>query len=333
MHHALARLAFALCAIAALSIPVRADTVYVISRSTGGLFRFDSTDPNGTMTTVAPLGTFSTPEAMALGPDGHLYIGESGNNFGSNRIVRYVIATGLVSEVTTLGTTPGAIAFKPGPTGAMLIGRNPFPQAVGQVLQVTGWNGGSPVVSNFTSGTNLNATGSPGLAVAQDGSVYVSSSVYTGLGGSLTGTVLKFDAAGNYLGTVASTSTPGNYGPAGLVLNGSTLFSASVQDGKVYATDLAGQSTSVFGSTPGSFEVGPLAQLTDGNLMAGSVSGFTDTIYRFGNGGTLVASITNDDFGQISGIVAVPEPSALALAGIGCALAGAVRRWCRGPLR
>ncbi|MGB8854302.1 MAG: PEP-CTERM sorting domain-containing protein [Pirellulales bacterium] len=329
MHRTFARLVAVVLACAALTNAVRADTVYVISRSTGGLFRFDSADPNGTMTTVAPLGTFSTPEAMALGPDGHLYIGESGVSFGSNRIVRYVIATGSVSEVTTLGTIPGAIAFKPGPAGAMLIGRNPFPQAVGQVLQVTGWNGGSPVVSNFTSGTNLDATSSPGLAVAQDGAVYVSSSVYTGLGGSLTGTVLKFGAAGNYLGTVASTGTPGDYGPAGLVLNGSTLFSASVQDGKIYTTDLSGPTTSVFGAAPFGFEVGPLAQLSDGNLLAGSVSGFTDSVYRFGNGGTLLTSITNSGFGQISGIVAVPEPSSLVLAGLGCALAVGVRRWQR----
>jgi sugar lactone lactonase YvrE len=60
---------------------VRADLVYVVSLSLGGLYRFDSTDPNATVTTLQPSGglTLTSPSALAVGPDGNLYIGDSGS--------------------------------------------------------------------------------------------------------------------------------------------------------------------------------------------------------------------------------------------------------------
>lgn len=311
----------------AMPLAARADLVYVVSLSLGGLYRFDSGDPNGAVTTLKADGTFAAPSALALGPDGNLYIGDSGAQDGSvaPQIIRYAPATNTTSTVVTLSAAaqqrPAAIAFKPGANGDMLVGRNPFYGNSGPVMKVTGWNGASPAVSNYTTGTALDASSSPGLAVAADGTLYVSASVYDGV--NITGTVKKFDSSGAPAGTAASSSTPATYGPAGLVLAGTTLYSASVQNGVVYSTTLPGPTATAFGSVGGAYEVGPLARLTSGDLLAGSVSGFTGSIYRFSTTGALLGVASSFDFGQVGGIVVVvPEP-VTPLAAVACCLLGA----------
>lgn len=315
MHRHLARLLAVALVLAAA--PTRADTVYLVSRTTGGLYRFDSANPQATM--AGPLALFSTPEAMALGPDGNLYIGESGVNFTTPRIMRYTLATGSTSEVVSLGVAPGALAFLPGPTGSMLVGRNPFPGAVGPVLRVNDWNTPSPSVGPYTTGTALDATSSPGLAVAPDGTLYVSSSFYDGV--VINGTVIEFDPSGVFQREVASTATPQTYGPAGLVLDGTTLYSASVENGNLYATNLSGPTTSPFGSLFIPYATAPLARLSNGNLLAGSVN-FSGVIYEFDGTGAVVTQISDPltgGFGQVSGIVTVPvpEPATMMLAATG----------------
>lgn len=312
---------------------VRADLVYAVSLSLGGLYRFDSNDSSGTVTTLQPSGglTLTSPSALAVGPDGNLYIGDSGSPDGliAPRIFRYVPATNTLSSIVTLSAAaqqrPAAIAFKPGANGDMLVGRNPFYGNTGPVLKVTGWNGGSPAVSNYTTGTSLDQSSSPGLAVAADGTLYVSASFYDGQ--SITGTVKKFDSSGAAAGTAASSATPASYGPAGLVLTGSTLYSASVQDGVIYTTTLPGSTATVFGSAAGAYEVGPLARLSSGELLAGSVSG-SGNIYRFSTAGTLLGVASSFDFGQVGGIVTVvPEPATGLVLVAGAVLAaGVVRR-------
>ena len=67
---------------------------YAVSSSTGELIRFDTSNPSGTRTQILPAGSLVSPTAMTLGPDGNLYIGESGD--GSTfapRITRYEVAT------------------------------------------------------------------------------------------------------------------------------------------------------------------------------------------------------------------------------------------------
>ncbi|RLS77824.1 MAG: PEP-CTERM sorting domain-containing protein [Planctomycetota bacterium] len=315
---------------------VRADLVYAVSLSLGGLYRFDSNDSSGTVTTLQPSGglTLTSPSALAVGPDGNLYIGDSGSPDGSiaPKILRYAPGTNTLSNVVTLSAAsqrPAAIAFKPGANGDMLVGRNPFYGNTGPVLKVTGWNGGSPAVSNYTTGTSLDQSSSPGLAVAADGTLYVSASSYDGQ--NITGTVRKFDSSGAVVGTAASSATPSTYGPAGLVLTGTTLYSASVQDGAIYTTTLPGPTATVFGAVGGPYEVGPLARLSGGELLAGSVSGYTGSIYRFSTAGTLLGVASSFDFGQVGGIVTVvPEPATGFVLVAGAVLAaGMVRR--RGP--
>jgi WD40 repeat protein len=321
-------------------LAVRADLAYFVSKTTGGLYTFDTS--GGGITPLTPTNTFPNATALALGPDGNLYIGDS---TGGGSIRRYTVAGGSVSTVVTLSgsnpafgggpVSPTAIAFTPG--GAMLVGRNPESQfsgyPAGQVLEVVGWNGGTPAVQNYTSGTGINYQ--TGLTVAPDGTLFASNTLYDIFvsPAALIGNVVRFNSVGVYQSVVVAdgTATGGLSGPTGLGVFGTSLFTASAMNGKVYKTDLVNPDTATntieFATTGGDY-IGPLAVLSNGNLLVGSVSGF-GPIYEFDTTGDLVTTFgSGGGYGQIGGIVAVPEPAAalLALAGAACAGLWRMRR-------
>lgn len=339
MHRALPRiLAAAAIACAPLVATVRAETVYFVSRTTGGLYSFDTSGTS--IATVKDPGTFSEPAALAFGPDGNLFIGDA---TGGGRISRYDMTGGAVSTVVALSGTdpafsggpvsPAAIAFRPtGQGGQMLVGRNPaaiFTGApAGPVLQVSGWQtGGTAAVQDYTSGTSQNF--SPGLAVAADGTLYVSNSLYDISNPPifiLTGNVLKFGTTGDFQAEVAAdgAGSGGLFGPTGLALAGNSLYVASVMNGFIYKTDLTNPdtatNTTVFGSANGDY-VGPLATLSNGNLLAGAVA-TSGLIYQFDTSGSPVGSpFGGSSYGAIGGLAVapVPEPSTLAIAVAGVA--------------
>lgn len=328
-----------------------ADIVYFVSKSDGGLYTFNTAGgPSGPVTSLsgAGPGTFTNASALTLGPDGNLYIGDETDG-GSVR--RYTLPNGGVSTVVSLSgsnppfgsgiVAPAAIAFTPG--GSMLVGRSPEKRSVnypaGQVLEVVGWNGGSPTVENYTSGTALNFQA--GLAVAPNGGLYASNATYGPI--NLEGNVVGFDASGVYQSVVAADGAgTGRFGPAGLSLSGNSLFIASIHIsntfdlyGDIYKTDLTNPdtatNTSTFASITGDV-MGPLSLLSNGGLLAGGVADPRGLIYQFGPSGDLVNTFNlGGSYGQIGGIVAVPEPGAMLLA----AAAGVVLglRRVRGRLR
>jgi len=319
MNHKLAFLSAAtICCLAlqlALVKPAIADQVYVVGKSTNQLVSFDSATPTAITTLSSAL---ASPSALAMGPDGNLYIGEWGNGDSINpRVSRYDLATNTLSTVVSFDPVtqqqPTAIAFRPAAQGgAMLIGR----LGAGPILQVSDWAGVSPAISSYTTGIDLD--GGLGLAVAADGSLYVSNTQY---GWNATfgipvasGNIVRFNSSGAYQSEVVAdgSSSGGLSGPTGLVLAGSTLYSASVMNGKVFTTNLGTATTSQFATTGNPFEAGPLASLTDGSMLVGSVSGQSNTIYQFSTGGSLSGALTNAAFGQVGGIVTVvPEPSSV----------------------
>ena len=312
---------------------VRGAAVFFVSKTTGGLYTFDTS--GGGITPLAGPNTFPNATALARGPDGDLYVGDSTDG-GSIR--RYTVGSGSVSTVVALtGVSPTALAFTPG--GAMLVGRNPeslfsgYP--AGPVLEVVGWSGGAPSVQNYTSGAGLNYQ--TGLTVAPDGRLFASNTLYdiSVSPAALTGNVVAFNGAGVYQSVVAAdgTGVGGLSGPTGLGVFGTSLFIASAMDGKVYKTDLTNPdtatNTTAFATTGGDY-LGPLAVLSNGNLLVGSVSGF-GPIYEFGTTGSFVNSFGSGSvYGQIGGIVAVavPEPATavLALAAASCAGVWRMRR-------
>jgi hypothetical protein len=291
----------------------RCDTVYAVSFTTGELIRYDSADPSGTVETLVT-GQLEAPSALAIGPDGDLYIGTSGD--GSTiapNISRYEIASGTLSTVYSfglIGITPGSIAFQ---GTHMLIGRNPFYGDIGPVVRLTNVIGGGTITeSDYTTGVTL--ASSPGLAVAADNSFYVSDMTYSG--GVASGPVRRFDALGNYVGEVIADGAAGLAGPAGLVLRGNMLYTASIMTGAVLETEVGSDATQAFGASGVSFGFAAIASLSDGGLLAGSPTS-TGEIYRFAANRTLIETYTSS-LGEIGGIATVPEPGAVAI------LAGAV---------
>ena len=312
----------AVVALAGLAV---ADTVYVASLTNGSLSRYDSANPAGTLTTLLPDGTLFSPAALALGPDGALYIGESGNSTTVGpQLRRFDVTTGTLSpEVVSLaaaGVFPASIVLK---GNDLLVGRNPLYQNTGPVVKVSVGQSGSSfnyTVSDYTVGGNL--ASSPGLAIGPDGSLYVADQTYSFQTFAATGPVKKFDATGAYVGEVIANGASGLLGPTGLVISGSSLYTASIMNGNVLKTDLATLNTTSFASTGAPFGAGVMTMMQGDRLLVGSPAG-DGAIYSFfadGSAGPTFAS----GLGQIGGIVAVPEPGSVTLAVTGAGLAA----WC-----
>ncbi len=301
---------------AVLAAVCRADTVYVVSFSTGELISYQSTDPGGTRSTLLTGGSLVGPASLAYGPDGNLYIGENGD--GSTfapRISKFEIGTLTLSTVYAFGgfeVFPGSLAFR---GNDLLIGRNPFYDNTGPITLLSNATGGTPAVSDYTTGGSL--ASSPGLALAADGRLYVSDQTYNSTTGIASGPVKRFDASGNYIGEVIADGASGLAGPAGLAILGDTLFTANLMTGAILQTDLATDTTQAFVSTGSPFDAAVLAGLTDGGLLAGSASG-SGSIYRFASDGTLVETYASG-LGQIGGIATVPEPGTVWLVTAGFA--------------
>ena len=309
-------------ALALLSRIAVAETTYAVSFSTGELISYDSADPTNTRTTLLPGGSLVSPGSMAMGPDGNLYIGENGDGSSfAPRISKYEPATLTLSTVypfANFEVFPGSLVFQ---GNSLLIGRNPFYGNTGPIVKMTNVISGTPAVSDYTTGVSL--ASSPGLALASDGQLYVSDQTYNFTSGIASGPVKRFDAAGTYVGEVIADGASGLAGPTGLAISGNTLYTASIMSGTILQTDLTTDITTAFATTGTPFEVGSLALLSDGSLLAGSPSG-NGNIYQFGTDGTLLSTFASG-LGQVGGIAtaaAVPEPGTLGLAAIGIVAGG-----------
>lgn len=301
-----------LATLASFASSARADTVYVVSFTTGELVRYESADPAGTKTVLSGSGSLVKPGALAVGPDGKLYIGENGDGVAyAPRITRFDPTTLTPSTVVAFGgfeVFPGSLAFK---GTDLLVGRNPFYANSGPIVKVANATGGTIATSDYTTGGAL--ASSPGLALAADGRLYVADQTYNFISGIASGPVKRFDAAGAYVGEVIASGSSGLAGPTGLAIAGSSLFTASIMNGTVLRTELGTDTTTTFGSVGGPFEVGPLAMVSGGGLLAGSPSG-SGNVYEFAANGTLVRTYASG-LGQIGGVAtvaAVPEPTTLA---------------------
>jgi hypothetical protein len=335
---------------------VRGEWIYAISKSGNTLVRFDSAnainvqDEQQTTPVTTLVSGLEQPSGLALGPDGRLYIAEWGDGGAiAPRISRYDIATNQWAPVVSLNAStqaqPGAIAFRPtGLGGQMLVGRVGTLGGSGEggIVQISDWNTGSPTVSPSAYNTGITLNGSSGLAVAADGTTYVSNSQYVQFGQNpvFIGNVVSLNATGAYQQVIAADGSfsEGLTGPAGLILDGTSLFIGSVTNGRVYRTTnlaAAQPTTTEFGSLgpSGAFEAGPITRLANGSTLVASVSG-SGVISILGSNGSLSPlGYYSPEFGQIGGVVVapVPEPGsvALAMAGLG-GLGWAIHRRRRG---
>jgi sugar lactone lactonase YvrE len=316
---------FVAVAILVPAVQASADTVYAVSNNDGRIIRFDSANPSGSVVTLSGSGAIVNAAGLALGPDGNLYIGESGNvSTIAPAIRRLDLSSNTLSTVYTFSefdVFPGALAFK---GNDLIIGRNPFFGDTGAVMRLSNATGGTTSVSTYTSGFLL--ASSPGLAFGADGALYVSSMNYNFGTKNASGSIVKFDSTGGYLTeVVAGGGSTGLLGPTGLGIKGTNLYAASIMNGSVLATNLLSGSTSAFGQTGVPFGASPLAMLSDGGLIVGSAGNAAGAIYRFDAAGNLVDTF-NSGLGTIGGVVAVPEPSTAVAAAIGVAAAAWMRR-------
>ncbi|MFM1868162.1 MAG: hypothetical protein RL591_1570 [Planctomycetota bacterium] len=322
-HRSIPVLAFVGASIALALEVHRADAaiVFTVGALSGELIRYDSNDPVGTRTVITT--TLSSPTALVAGPDGNLYIGQAGNGGSmAPSIVRYEIASNTFQTIHTFESsidTPGSLAFQ---GSSLLVGRNPAIGAAGAIRQLTNALGGAVSVADYTTGGNL--ASSPGLAVLSSGEFIVSDQFLNILSGVRSGSVKRFDAAGQYVSTVVEDGTSGLFGPAGLATDGTWLFIASSMTGDILRTNLATGLTTTFASTGEKYGASALALLADGSLLVGSE--IFGHIRHFDANGTLLSTFAALD-GPTAGFAVfdsvVPAPSALTLIALGF---GACRR-------
>jgi hypothetical protein len=320
MHRVFAGFVVALALVAAGAPRAAADIVYAVSNNDGRIIRYDSANPAGTVVTLSGTGVLTFAAGLALGPDGNLYVGESGDLSSVAPSVRRLdLTTNTLSTVhtfTDFSVVPGSLAFK---GNDLLVGRNPFYGNTGPIVKIANATGGVIAVSDYTSGGSL--ASSPGLALAADGTLYVSDQTY--VSGNASGPVKRFDALGAYVGEVITGGTAsGLLGPTGLAISGTTLYTASIMSGAVLRTNLTNDSTVSFASTGVPYGASPLALLSDGGLLVGSAGG-AGAIYQFDAAGSSGATF-NSGLGTIGGITVapVPEPSAALLGVVGVACVG-----------
>jgi hypothetical protein len=298
-----------------------AEFVYVTSFSTGSLIRFDSADPVGTATTILGNGTFSAPTGITFGSDGHLYVGVSGD-FATiaPTIARVDLSDNSVTTAFTFATFdvfPAALVFN---GNNLLVGRNSFAGNTGPIVELANLIGGSPAQGDYTTGGGL--ASSPGLALGGNGTLYVADQTYVDPVAS--GPVKRFDAGGNYIDELIMNGESGGppawqlSGPTGLAIAGDMLYTASIMNGQILKTDLTTDSTELFADTSLGFSTGPIALLSNGQLLSGDPSGFYDSIFHFDTDGSLIDTYALG-LGQVGGIAVapVPEPGTLALVAAG----------------
>lgn len=308
---------FAFTLAACMPVVARADTVYAVSNNDGRIIRYDSTNPVGSVVTLSGSGAIVRAAGLALGPDGNLYIGENGDfSTIAPNVKRLDLSNNSLSTVYSFqlfDVFPGALLFK---GSDLLVGRNPFFNNTGAIVKIANATGGVAVATDYTSGVTL--ASSPGLALGPDGALYVSNQTYST--GVASGSVLKFNTFGSYIGeVVAGGTTSGLYGPTGLGIQGPNLFTSSIMNGAVLQTSLVDDSTTSFGTTGVTYGASPLAVLSNGRVLVGSAGG-AGAIYEFDDSGNLVGTF-NSGLGTIGGlaVVPVPEPASIVTAMIGLA--------------
>jgi hypothetical protein len=309
-----------------------ADTVYFMNKSTGSLLSFNwNSTTSGTISASPRLTGLSSPNGMAMGPDGNLYVTETGSN-RAGKITRVQPTSGTSSLAGSLvvsmpGTTPAGIAFMPGGGNMIVSSLEPADDDDGTVLfQVRDWSDNSAYAMPYSA---FALTGGAAVATAPTGTVFVSNNP------GYNGDVLGFTSGSAAPSTVISNGfgLTQTAAPTGLLMDGSSLYSLSITDFRVLKTDLSTETpTSITLSTLPQFSFpSALAMLSDGSLLVGTAVGTGQFFVVDPLTGSYTDFVVSGG-GQIGGIAVVPEPAALVMAVTGLAVIGWMASRRRGLL-
>jgi hypothetical protein len=302
------RLATSLAALVLLVAPaVRADTFLVSDVRTGGVEQYNSA--TNVLTPFFTDSQLNTPFGLHFDSTGNLYVA----SLGTGTIYEYSKAQLAIGGALTGTAIISGVAF---PNDmAFLANGNILVTAYGtnQVLQ---YSSTGALIGVFASGLN----GPTGIAVDASGNVYVSN--------SLSNQILKFGPGG---GTGTALGITGLDHASAITINNTTglLYTTSFADdhpstSHVSVFDLKTGTTSAAG---GPLNGAGVAVASNGNVFVtdyarGSILQYTPTLSAF----LTVTPVSNSLLTYITAVPAgvpigaVPEPTSLALAGIGLAI-------------
>lgn len=297
--------------LAAWAIPALGRDLLVSSRFSDNVLRYN--EQTGAFKGVFASGNgLDNPNGIAVGPDGHLYVGLG----DVGRVMVFDGQTGAylrdaVSPATSGGLTGcRAIAFGPGADLFVTSG------ATSQVLRYDGVSGAFEGV--FASGHGL--SGPVGLTFGPDNTCYI--------GGALSNSVYVFDSAGTYLRTLPAPAGQSNC--TGVLIDpaGQLLVAQSVTN-TVQRLDPVTGAGGTWASGGGlSIPIG-MTFLPNGDLLVGSFG--NDKVVRYDRlTGLPVGDFILSGAGGLDGThnfayLPVPAPSTLGL-GLAALVAGRRRR-------
>jgi len=283
--------------IAALASPAAHADLF--SGGTTTLFRI--TDA-GVVSTFATGGGINGLRGLALGSDGFLY----GANNGNGNILRFNPNDTSGAATATVFATTGA----------------PNSLALDSANNVYVVNAASGTLSKFSSsGTslfNVTVSGARGVTVGADGNVYVSTTT--------TNSVLRYDTAGTFLSTFATTNVAGpreiKFDAAGnlYVANntGNTVTRYDSTGAQIGTTPFAVTGISV----PQGLALDPSGNLYVANSTNGLIRKFDSTGASLGNANSTTLSPTGFGVAYAPAPVAVPEPGTFGLVALGFVTTG-----------
>jgi len=355
MHRAVTSLITAAAiACAALVTTARGETVYASSRYSGTVLAFEigATAPTSPVVSSTISSGLALPTGLAFGGDGRLYIVEAGvfdpdtgEQLVAPGVSRHVSGTAAATQriLDLPDTQPASLTVAADGdliVGSLSQGGTASGALAGSAVYRVSSLQATPAASPYSSVSVPGLVGAAGLAIDGLGRLYISN------GNGYSGSVVRLDSGtSSALSTVIAAGTADNQvdGPTSVILSGNTLYASSVGatggqaatvPSRLLGVDVLAetfapttlQSFSFSGFNP---YLGPLVELSDGRLLAGSLDA-SGRIFLLDPASPtpLIGTFTVVGLDQVGGlaIAPVPEPTGLGLLVSACVAGAAVAR-------